>query len=186
MGILDPTAESDHAHGNSLQISQPLVRLILRQEADFDPGELETSVREIRKQIDTQSEQNYKERAAKITAHASAEIKLSMKLSTEKGASSWLTCVPTFDHGTILHKGDFLDAVYVRYGWPLPDMPPNCACGAPFDVQHALDCMLGGFRTIQHNEVRDLLAQCMRESGHTVGAQAPETEWRRVQICKQG
>jgi len=168
MGILDPTAESDHAHGNSLQISQPLVRLILRQEADFDPGELETSVREIRKQIDTQSEQNYKERAAKITAHASAEIKLSMKLSTEKGASSWLTCVPTFDHGTILHKGDFLDAVYVRYGWPLPDMPPNCACGAPFDVQHALDCMLGGFRTIQHNEVRDLLAQCMRESGHTV------------------
>ena len=35
-----------------------------------------------------------------------------------------------------------------------------------FDVQHALDCKLGGLRTIQHNEVRDVLAQCMREAGH--------------------
>ena len=46
-------------------------------------------------------------------------------------------------------------------------MPTNCPCGSSFDVQHALDCPLGGFRTIQHNEVRDLLAQCMKEAGHT-------------------
>jgi hypothetical protein len=35
-----------------------------------------------------------------------------------------------------------------------------------FNIQHALDCKLGGLRTIQHNEVRDVLAQCMREAGH--------------------
>ena len=143
MGILNPAAESNFAHANSLQISQPLVRLILRQESEFDPRELETSVREIRKQIDKQCDDCYKERAKLILAHAAPEIRLSMKLSTEKGASSWLTCVPTFEHGTILHKGDFIDAVYIRYGWQLPDLPSNCACGSSFDVQHALDCALG-------------------------------------------
>src|SRR4051794_39572705 len=38
--------------------------------------------------------------------------------------------------------------------------------------QHALDCMKGGYRTIQHNEVRDVMAQLMKEAGHT----AVETE----------
>ena len=37
-------------------------------------------------------------------------------------------------------------------------------CGAPFSVQHSLDCLLGGFRTLQHNEVRDLFAECLREA----------------------
>jgi hypothetical protein len=43
----------------------------------------------------------------------------------------------------------------------------TCACGTSFSVQHALDCKLGGLRTIQHNEVRDTLVQCMREAGFT-------------------
>jgi hypothetical protein len=30
------------------------------------------------------------------------------------------------------------------------------------------DCKLGGFRIIQHNEVRDLLAEVMREAGYVV------------------
>ena len=52
MGILDPTLECDFSHSNSLLISAPLVRLILRQESDFDPVELEISTKEIRKHID--------------------------------------------------------------------------------------------------------------------------------------
>jgi hypothetical protein len=41
-------------------------------------------------------------------------------------------------------------------------------CGASFHIQHALDCKLGGLRVIQHNEVRDVFAQCLREAGHTL------------------
>ena len=40
------------------------------------------------------------------------------------------------------------------------------ACGTSFSLQHALDCELGGLCIIQHNEVRDTIAQCMREAGH--------------------
>src|SRR4051812_15426633 len=52
-----------------------------------------------------------------------------------------------FDHDTVLNKGEFVDAVYIRYGWTLPNLPTNCVRGASFDVQHALDCMIGGYRT---------------------------------------
>ena len=62
-------------------------------------------------------------------------------------------------------KSDFIDAVYNRYGWTLPNLPDACPCGATFDVQHALDCMRGGYRTIQHNEVRDVLSSVIKEAG---------------------
>ena len=54
----------------------------------------------------------------------------------------------------------------------LTEYSTTCACGMSFNLQHALDCKLGGLRTIQHSEVRDTIAQCMRESGLT----AVETE----------
>ena len=98
--------------------------------------------------------------------HASKELKVALKACSQKGASSWVTAYPNYDHETILHKGDFIDAVCIRYGWPPPKLPALCKCGAAFDVQHALDCMLGGFRIIQHNETRDTMAQCMRNAGY--------------------
>jgi len=29
---------------------------------------------------------------------------------------------------------------------------------------HSLDCLIGGYRTLQHNEVRDLVADCLKEA----------------------
>jgi hypothetical protein len=34
----------------------------------------------------------------------------------------------------------------------------------------------GGLRVIQHNEVRDVLAQCMREAGHTLVEVEPQLQ----------
>ena len=76
----------------------------------------------------------------------------------------------------MLHKGDFVDACYIRYGWTLLNLPLTCPCGAQFSVQHALDCQLGGLRTVQHNEVRDVLAQCMRDAGHTAVEIEPQLQ----------
>ena len=96
-------------------------------------------------------------------------MKQALKITAEKGASSWVTATPLYDHGTILHKGDFVDAIYMRYGWTLPNLSVDCVCQkSAFTLQHALDCMIGGFRVIQHNEVRDVFAQLFRDAGHTV------------------
>ena len=35
-------------------------------------------------------------------------------------SSSWLTYLPIEQHGFVLHKGAFIDALYLIYGWTPP------------------------------------------------------------------
>lgn len=102
-----------------------------------------------------------------VLGKATKVMKLAVQAASQKGASSWITSIPTYSHNTILHKNDFVDAIYIRYGWDLLNIPLECKCHAKFSLQHALDCKLGGLRVIQHNEARDTMAQFMREAGFT-------------------
>lgn len=86
----------------------------------------------------------------------------------EKGASSWLTCVPLNEYGFSLHKRAFQDALALRYGWSPAHTPANCDCGSKFSVQHALSCNKGAFPIIRHNEIRDLTAKLLTEVSHYV------------------
>ena len=93
--------------------------------------------------IDSESEARFKAKREAILEHATPELKQAVIAASEKGASSWVTASPSYDHGTVLHKRDFVDSCYMRYGWTLLDLPISCACGNAFNVQHALDCKLG-------------------------------------------
>lgn len=168
LGITKPHVVCVDAHEHSMRVSAPLIKLIMRQELDLDPKEMANDVKQLRAQIDEESEKLQKLKQQQLMEHAPDEMKLAMKTTVEKGASSWLTATPLFDHDTVLHKGDFVDAIYMRYGWTLPELPLMCPCQTAFSLQHALDCKLGGFRTRQHNEIRDVIAQVMRDAGHTV------------------
>ncbi len=90
----------------------------------------------------------------------STDLKRSVKLSKEKGASSWLTTLPLKAHGFTLHKRD---ALSLRYGWTPKKLPSKCACGSSLTVEHALSCAKGGFPSIRHNEIRDLTADLLSE-----------------------
>ena len=79
------------------------------------------------------------------------------------GVSSWLTVLPMKEHGYHLSKGDFRDALCLRYDWALRDVPARCACGEAFSTTHAMCCATGGFPTIRHNEVRDIMADLLTE-----------------------
>jgi hypothetical protein len=147
--------------------------LVQRQEFEFDPTELSDEVKGLRNDVDSANDERHKAKLELILAIAPEELRIALQAASEKGASSWVTAHPSYDHGTVLHKGEFTDAIYIRYGWTLLNLPTRCACGAAFDVQHALDCKLGGLRTIQHNEVRDVLAQCMREAVHSLVEWSP-------------
>ena len=160
MGITKPTDECLIANTNSQYVSAPLVRLVKRQEFELEPSELLAQIKSLRSDVDKENEKRNSGKLELILDAAPADLKLALKACSEKGASSWVTAVPSYDHGTVLHKGEFTDAVCIRYGWTLANLPTTCACGTSFSVQHALDCKLGGLRVIQHNEVRDVLAQC--------------------------
>ncbi len=98
-----------------------------------------------------------------INAQLTLELKRCVNLSQEKCSSSWLSVLPLEEHGFYLHKGEFRDALGLRYGWKLNNTPQTCNCGAQFTVNHAMICHMGGFPTIRHNEIRDITASLLTE-----------------------
>src|ERR1700710_588673 len=119
---------TSNAHANSMKVSAPLIRLITRQELDLDPKELSAQVKLLRTQIDESAEALQAQKLQQLTELAPYEMKPALKITAEKGASSWVTATPLYDHGTILHKGDFVDAIYMRYGGTLPNLSADCVC----------------------------------------------------------
>ena len=78
-------------------------------------------------------------------------------------SSSWLTSLPLKSEGYDLNKREFFDALALRYRWPIRRLPTHCSCGKPFDVDHAMTCLKGGFIHRRHDDLRDLLAKSLKE-----------------------
>ena len=95
------------------------------------------------------------------------------KVSSEKGASSWLATLPIAEHRFALYKGAFQDILCLRYRWRHSNLPTTCGCGKNFSVGHALNCHCGGLTSVRHNELRDITAQCLTEVCHGVGIEPP-------------
>jgi hypothetical protein len=165
LGIFDPTKESTTSHKNSLFLSEPLVHLVIRQTGVLDPHELQDEIKNLRAQIELDTDHAAGLKWTNLHNRGNSSTKKCLEIARQKGASSWVSAVPTHDNETVLNKGEFVDAMYIRYGWNISNLPTNCVCGSGFGVQHALDCAIGGYRTIQHNEVRDLFATMMKEAG---------------------
>ena len=64
-----------------------------------------------------------KERFASVCDSLPPDLKRIISLSSEKGASSWLSSLPAEEHSFALHKGAFRDALYLRYGWLPSGLP---------------------------------------------------------------
>ena len=86
-----------------------------------------------------------------------------LEVASEPGASSWLTALPIKEHGFVLHKGAFCDALCLHYGWTPLHLPSHCVCGSNMSIEHALNCKCGGFPSLRHNELRDITADLLTE-----------------------
>ncbi|KAL5489466.1 hypothetical protein EMCRGX_G018560 [Ephydatia muelleri] len=75
------------------------------------------------------------------------------------------------NHGFHINKGEFRDALCLRYDWSLPNVPQHCSCGKHFSVDHAMTCHLGGFLTVRHNDIRDFTASLLTEVCHNVATE---------------
>jgi len=73
--------------------------------------------------------------------------------------------LPLECHDFSLHKGDFCDAIALRYGWSPQNLP---ICGKSNSIEHAFSCSNGAFPTIRHNDLRDLIADLLSEVCHYV------------------
>ena len=63
--------------------------------------------------------------------------------------NSWLTVLPIEEHAFHLHKGDFRDALSLRYGLMPLNTASTCHCGASFSVDHAMICPVTGILVLK-------------------------------------
>jgi len=167
LGIFNPSEQCDREYSASVSISLPLTQCIGQDQSGtyFD-----VKMVQIKRKSDIRSarQSHYKSVSSSIRDNLTQSLQLALDLATTKGASSWLSALPLIEHGFVLHKSAFHDALALRYGWPLGRVPSHCACGTRFSVDHALSCPKGGLPTLRHNEIRDLTATLLTEVCHQV------------------
>ena len=171
LGLSNPATSSPDVFQASQSLTAPLVALIVAQDVSqiVDPEATSTIKKNIRKSNHLRKAQQ----ASNINDQLPPQLKHSVDLATEKGSSSWLSVLRLEEHGFYLHKGEFRDAICLRYGWRPGSTPQTCNCGAQFSVDHAMICHMGGFPTIRHNEIRDITASLLTEVCHNVTTEPP-------------
>ena len=162
LGILNPVETADWEFYSSINVTRNLVDLILRQEQNLDNYDLKR-VQEVVSKMKSEKKEHFIEEHKQILETANEELSRCLKLSTEKGAGSWLTAIPMQSYGYDLNKQEFRDAVCLRYGWRIPGTPSHCFCNEKNTVDHILNCKLGGFVAMRHNEVRDIEAEFLKD-----------------------
>lgn len=169
MGITSPEKLADVEHQNSISLTKSLTEKIIAQDAH---GEVDQwTITEQRRIISNNRQQTQRDTLEALKNTMPANMTRKIHTAQEPGASNWLTSLPIRAKGFSLNKQEFLDAVALRYGWPVEGLPNTCACGSPNDVNHTMTCKTGGFVCIRHDEVRDLTANMLREVCHDVSTE---------------
>ena len=100
-------------------------------------------------------------------------MKRTLEQLSEPGASSWLGVLPVESYGCNLNKGEFHDALAIRYNSQIKNLPSKCPCGATFNITHALDCHRGGFVNARHDNIRNLECKLLKTVVQDVECEPP-------------
>ena len=157
----------------SAKITKPLVQQLLAPETlqPLSGGPPTTvvdavrSVRQLAREAKNNRNQGITERVTMIKREVTDGQRFLLEIAREKGVSSWLTVSPRWRDKAVMKRTDFRDALCIRYGYRLADLPEACVCGRELTTSNALTCHTGGYTVARHNEVRDLIADLIREAG---------------------
>ena len=170
LGLCDPSSIADFEFDASVSITSPLIHDIIQQRTKFSV-EVLSDQRQAKVDVVSSRHRWQASRESELMSLLSGDLCRIVQLSSEKGASSWLSVLPIEEHGFALHKGAFRDALCLRYGWLPSGLPTKCVCGHGFTVDHAMNCSSGGFPTLRHNELRDFTAAVLSEVCHDVAVE---------------
>ena len=154
------------AYENSTNVTMMLQDAIIAQKRQYDIDEKKLSAAkgEMKKRILSRNKDIFD----KIYVESTERRRKLLEIISKKGASLWLTTLPIKEEGFQFDKQTFWDLMRIRYGYQLTRLPEKCACGAHFDLQHALSCKKSGFVTLRHNMIRDVTARLLKEVCHDV------------------
>ena len=168
LGIENPVADALTIYQEARKVTAPLVNLQHDASSSVSTAfalqhQASIVVKVARRKIDT-------EQASSLlnSLPQNSPASLALRWSQQSGASTWLSALPLKAYGFNLTKREFHDAMCLRYGWTPANLPSTCVCGQQYNVEHALSCMRGGFISLRHNEVRDVLADLFSSVCHNV------------------
>ena len=95
LGITSPVISTPLSHTNSIAISAPLVKLIKDQETTLDPSTLLDKVRLLRLDVDIKNDERSAAKKERILSAATPALRAAVQAASEKGASSWITALPS-------------------------------------------------------------------------------------------
>ena len=172
LGIQNPIDTAEIEFSNSSIVTQNLTRMIENQEEDlsnYDSVQVIADTLKLKNEkVNTQLVQ-----LEEIKNAVDDNLKRNIELANEKGAGAWLTALPLQSMGYVLNKQEFRDAICLRYGWRIPNTPVHCGCGKKNSVTHTLNCKLGGFVTMRHNNLRNFEASLLTEVCKDVKIEPP-------------
>jgi len=158
LGLENPCQTACSEFLSSTSITAPLVQRITTQ--SYSPPDAD-EVRKLQQNSRKEKVDCLHVKAEDVHSSLPSNTQRAATLAKEKGASNWLTTIPSKEMGFDLNKREFRDAVKLRYDWDISDCPTTCVCGEAFTVDHAMICKCGEFVIQRHNELRDLEAELL-------------------------
>ena len=151
LGIDIPSKISEVPYENSRLVTKQLVNQIMSQSSQNMV--VDSILKGVKQQVVSNKVNRQNAFLKSVVAQLSADQKRLLELTSESGASAWLTALPIDRQGFMLSKQEFTDALAIRYGFPLKRLPSRCACEAGYSLEHALTCRTGGFINHRHNNI---------------------------------
>ena len=170
LGLRKVVDYADISYDVSVSINQPLIKQILIQ-SDALPDE--TEVKDVKSVSLLAYSKKIEEKHNNIKVSQDASTQRTLEQLAEPGASSWLGALPLAEQGLNLTKGEFQDALALRYNKTVKNLPSKCPCGSSFTVTHALNCHLGGFVNARHDNIRDVECSLLKSVSRDVEREPP-------------
>ena len=112
LNIINPVISASGEYHASQKISEPLKDMIVQQSESFSEPQLQSIKTDLRRQKQQETESAVQE----IRESLSPPKQRMKDVLGEKGLSSWLSVLPLKEQGFNLNKGEFRDALNLRYG----------------------------------------------------------------------
>ena len=111
--------------GQSIELSSPLASFKI-DSFQIQQCELEQTKISLRQKADNQRELISKKSGIE---NSLPEMKYTIQLASEKGATSWLNALALSKHGFDFTKTEFRDGMALGYTWEAMNTPAICPCG---------------------------------------------------------
>ncbi|CEM24650.1 unnamed protein product [Vitrella brassicaformis CCMP3155] len=170
MGVRDPTERVAVAYETSTKGTSLLVSTIQNGDPpdgrpSFNPFQHRADMQQAVRQGRRATDEAAKERCEDGFQQLPLERRRAVHRAIEDKTAGWVTCRPDAEDHTDLTPDEFRNNMAIRYAYEPPKMPTHCdGCGAPYSLDHALNCGVGGLVIRRQNDVVDVLCDLSAEA----------------------